>query len=444
MESSRGGFVGPLSISVANKTRFRAGETIVGSINRAMHFVDSDATLTIKFWGRSKVKITKSNGQSTSTYRSRYTFWADRDPAVNLVIYRGPVHIPREATEPLSWPFALTIPTTLPHTVIHQERVEDSFLKVGDNQAVQLPGTYVFHHDGFWSTDFEAYVEYHLEATLRDSKGHTFEAKLPVCVDAPSSPIPITDFGLRSYRGHQMILAGHRLNPALAEAKLTFSQKAQQVFGSSKVPTLVFQVTALTPSVLQLENPNIIPFQVKGSVVKERTSEVLRDLNHSICITKFTLKLKANMEAIAPGTFSNHQESDDESWKLVEYSAIVTPPVRATQASTTQSIADDKSFAGPGENTGKNELYAAPPPDVDTLLLPMDSAPFALDLGQALNIRLPGHIKHRIVTSTFTTFNIRNKHQLSWDMTLQAGGEQVIFSGKHDVTVMPRSEDATP
>lgn len=443
MESSRRGFYGPLAISVADQTRFRAGDTIVGAVHRATHCVDSDATLTVKFWGRTKVKIRKSNGQTTSTYRSRYNFWGDRDPAVNIVVYRGPIHLPRDATEPLTWPFALRIPSQLSHTVITQERME-GFLKPGASAAAHLPGTYVFHYDGFWSTNFEAYVEYHLEATLRDSKGHTFECRLPIYMEGASSPIPITDFGLECQRGMSVVLTGHRLDPALATAKLTFSQKAQQVFGSSKVPTLTFQVTAHTPTVLQLENPNLVPFHVKGALVKERTSQSLQELAHSIVITRFVLKLRANMEALAPGTFSNHEEGDDESWKLVEYSSAVLPHVNTNTAAASDSTSDVKNVSGSGERAEKRQLYAEPPPDVDTLLLPLDSAPFPLDLGQALNIRVPGSVGSRRVTPSFTTFNIRNKHQLSWEMTVQTAEEHATLSGKHDVHVMPRSEDSMP
>ena len=440
-----------LAISLAEKTRFRAGDTIIGWVTRSAHIVDSDVALSIKFLGRTKVKIVISRGQSSSTYRSRYIFWNSRNPPVSARLYNGPIHVPPNIEESQSWPFAITIPTNIPEETIYQEESDATFLKPGDPETVQLPGSYMFDDDSFWGNSSVAYVDYHLEAVLQDSKGHRFEARIPIKIDGPSSPIPITDFGVRSFRGNLQFLNTHRLNPALADAKLSFGQKAQQVFGSSKVPILAFQITANTPSVLQLDNPNFIPFQVQGSVMKDRTSEVLRDLHPTLVITRFLLRLTANCKVIAPGTFSSHDENGETTWTIIEYlhrgttrGASSPSPSPSPSEGNVQEDTNVKGEPKAAKVAREEQATAEPPPDADTLILPMDSAPFPLDLGQALQLRLPRVLRQRLVTPSFNTFNIHNSHTLSWELRVEAAGKDTTFYGKHSVNVMPPSEETLP
>lgn len=441
-----------LRISLGERNHYHAGATITGTVTRAAHFVDSDATLTIKFLGRAKVKIVIARGQGTATYRSRYIFWNNRHPPVSAILHKGPVHVPPGVEEPQSWPFAITIPTSIPERTIYQEESDATYLKPGDPETIQLPGSFTFNDDSFWGNDAEAYVDYHLQAVLQNSKGHSCEAIVPIMIHGPSSPIPITDFGVRSFRGKMMTFNTHRLVPGLAQAKLSFSQKAQHVFGSSKVPILVFQVTANTPSVLQLGNSSIIPFQVQGHMVKDRTSEVLRDVQPSLVITKFELTLTAITKVLAPGNFNTYDEKGETSWIIASYAkapqepqhAASTSPLPASAGGSSKGDSGSKGSSKADKVTRAEDPNFESPPDANTLILPMELAPFPLDLGQALQIRIPTAMKNARLSPSFKTFNIHNTHTLGWELTLEAAGKDAVFNGKHAVNVIPPSDDALP
>ncbi|KAL2206661.1 hypothetical protein CC79DRAFT_1370074 [Sarocladium strictum] len=441
-----------LRISLGERNRYHAGATITGTVTRAAHFVDPDATLTIKFLGRAKVKIVIARGQGTATYRSRYIFWNNKHPPVSAILHKGPVHVPPGLEEPQSWPFAITIPTSIPESTIYQEESDATYLKPGDPETVELPGSFTFTDDSFWGNNAEAYVDYHLQAILQDSKGHSCEAIVPIMIHGPSSPIPITDFGVRSFRGKMMAFHTHRLVPGLAQAKLSFSQKAQHVFGSSKVPMFVIQVVANTPSVLQLGNPSIIPFQVQGSMIKDRTSEILHDVQPTIVITKFELTLTAITKVIAPGNFNTYDEKGETSWIIASYAQTPQEPHPATPTSPSPASAGGSSKGNTGSKgsskadkvTRVEDLDSGSPPDANTLILPMEAAPFPLDLGQALQIRVPTAIKNARLSPSFRTFNIHNTHTLEWELAVEVAGKDAVFCGKHAVNVMPPSEDALP
>lgn len=441
---------------------FQPGDTIVGTISRQSPAVFFDATVTIRLHGRSKTKIEVSHGQSTSKYRGRFNFF-DRTP-IMTILHRGPIHIALGDPEGQLWPFALTLPLELSRDIVKSEG-EACWLKPGAPEAVCLPPTFNHENTGF-STSSEGYVEYHLEATVMDIKEGAQHAVLPIKVVPPmvasiSSPTSgrtqfINDFRLKENSGVTQSIASWHLDPAMANTKLSFSQKARKMFGSSKVPTLGLQMHVSTPHLLQIGNPAPVPFQVRASVVDRLTSTSLQGAKPLIIITRFRLQLISKTEVIAPGTFDPHTDDAEMTTTLAKYDRR-KPATVATSASlcppSYESIGhneDNEEERGKENGAHKDRSESTrvtlgdqgalkepiEPPDADTLIVPFAASSLPLDLGQALVIYVGQSSRRNLISPTLKTFNIQHTHILVWKLEVDVAGEKALFSSRNIVNIV--------
>lgn len=231
-------------------------------------------------------------------------------------LHKGPIHVPSSA-EPASWDFAIEIPRRPSPLAVKSEMKdpEASYLPLdaGSIAKYPLPSTFATKGHSF-NTNFDAYVEYHLEATLLQQGsgrhgGDNITAMLPIRIVAPPMPYPLTDFDLRR-RSAQFAASSYRLVPGMETVGLTFKQKSKKFFGSSKVPMFGFTLQYDSPGVIQLGNSTPIPFRVRVVPDGRRTSEVLQGVPQVVTLSSLDLVLKADTFVIAPGTFHPHTADD--------------------------------------------------------------------------------------------------------------------------------------
>lgn len=226
-------------------------------------------------------------------------------------LHYGPLHVP-SSSEPASWEFAIEIPTRpSPSAVVSEmKKPEASYLPPIAADIAEHPLPSSFATSGSRSTTrFDAYVEYHLEASLhQQGSGHhgdSITATLPVRIRAPPMPYPLTDFDL-CRRSAQFAASSYRLVPGMETVELTFKQKSKKFFGSSKVPMFGFTLQYDIPGVVQLDNPTPVPFCVRVVPDGRRTREVLQGAPQIVTLNSLELILKADTAVIAPGTFGAH------------------------------------------------------------------------------------------------------------------------------------------
>lgn len=231
-------------------------------------------------------------------------------------LHQGPIHVP-SSSEPVSWEFAIEIPTRPSPRAVTSEMKdpEASYLPLATADEHPLPSSFATSGRRH-NTRFEAYVEYHLEATLHQQGssshhggGDSLVATLPICVRAPPMPYPLTDFDLRR-RSAPFAASSYRLVPGMETAELTFKQKSKKFFGSSSVPMFGFTLQYDSPGVIQLDNPAPVPFRVRVVPDGRRTSEVIQGVPQVVTLSSLELVLKADTCVIAPGTFGSHTGDD--------------------------------------------------------------------------------------------------------------------------------------
>lgn len=295
-------------------------------------------------------------------------------------LHKGPIHVP-SSSSPVSWEFALEIPTRPSPRAVASEMndPEASYLPIGASSIAGNPLPSSFYTSGRRrNTRFDAYVEYHLEATLaqQNSSHHGSDllaATLPIRIRAPPMPYPLSDFDLRR-RSAQFAASSYRLVPGMEDAELTFKQKSKKFFGSSKVPTFGFTLQYDCPSVIQLDNPAPVPFRMRVVPDGRRTSEVLQGVPQVVTLSSLEMVLKADTCVIAPGTFGAHTGDDTVKHNIhlpvafagdkpVSVLKTLNRDVKGTEQPTGKEVAHQGAVYRPGSGDAKRSSTGPPPPE---------------------------------------------------------------------------------
>ena len=405
-----------IELAAPPKWTFAAGDTIIGSVGRSAHLVTPEATVTLRLLGRAKTKIVVSGSNRRDVYRSRFNFFTSIPPeATQRVLFHGPVHISEGAGagETPSWPFSVVVPSAPWVSPEAGGLVQDaSFLPltVDDIPRHALPGTFRSGDDGF-ATSSDCFVEYYLEASLQYSKGKVIDvatATLPITLRHPSTAYPITDFQLQP-RGWDKYVRSYLLD-GQEKARLSFKQKSQSFFGSSKVPKFQFTVHVAVPSVLQLDNPTPIPIQLR-IIPKSDPSIVTKDMPlPSITLNSIRATLKTETLVLAPS-----------SWR----------------------VHDDRHSVG--LFLGLEDAFRKLP---EPVIIP--SGDELVDVGALLHLRLSatGLYSHNkrlcaipwVIIPGFTTYNIRHCNTLKWHISYTVVEEKQKIEFESAVTILPPAE----
>ncbi|KAM0482176.1 hypothetical protein ACHAP7_004403 [Fusarium lateritium] len=403
---------GPLSSSALGirireaQASYSPGDTIIGCVYRKAPTVSPDASVSITVCGRTKSKMVVSTTNSNTTYRGRFAVLPER--ACRQKIFHGPLHIENGSDEQ-TWPFAITLPQYVDPRYMQGERQKESFLPLGGADYI-LPSTFSLRSSG--ST--EAFVEYFFQASLViTGQGHVErpEAMLPFALRNLSPDPPRADFGLKGAKNRQSV-STYRLIPGQEDAKLSFSQKMKKSFGASSVPNFLFDVLVDVPTIIQLDNPNPVPFKIQVIPDWTGTSEVIRDIPQTIKLTSVSIRIIATTDILCEGTFSPRDKTKREEIDLDIMSAL-------------------------SRLTGDITI-----PCTD------DSSP--LDIGELISLRLgrsspslptryrPGDIRF---SPSFTTYNIRHSHRLNWAIKGEIAGEPFGASGAVALKLLVPSDE---
>ncbi|GKT46628.1 uncharacterized protein ColSpa_06809 [Colletotrichum spaethianum] len=416
-----------LSIQLLNpQTPLYSGSVILGHVVRKSHIVAPSSTVRVRLLGRAKAKLVVDRGNnSKSYYRSRFNFWPDS--AVTDVVHQGPVHVAPGGREHQAWAFALALPT---HTNAQSVNAcggdsarEACFLRPGGRAGSAagipeqpLPGSFYLDGRGF-SKKWHGFVEYWIEAEMVvQGKSSIVKAALPVKVFSPPTPAPpISDFGLvrRNMTG---CVSSQRLLPGMEQAELSFKQKTQKFFGSSKVPTFHYTVNVQYPTVIQMGNESSIPFLLHVSPNREKTTEIIEDAQQTVTIKSMQLELQSTTGIICPGTLDSHEASKTRKLCLARMSSVF-------------------------------------PVTEESIVLPSGPKEEPLDLGAVLNLRVDalGRVLHgtsnwreslgMTILPTLVTYCVKVEHTLRWEVSLSVAGETWSCEGSQRILILAPCEN---
>jgi len=389
-----------ISLAAPPNWSFAAGDTIIGSVTRQLALVAPEATVTVRLQGRVKVKITVSRGNNRhDVYRSRVNFFTAAAAETQRVVFHGPVHIP-QGGEAQSWPFSLTIPTSPMIASAQGLSQECSFLRMTPEEMPKhpLPGTFTSSDHGL-STRSECYVEYYLETTMRFAHKGSISvatATQPIIIRHPSTAQPILDFRPMQKPWPRSVRS-YRLIPGQESAELSFKQKSQKFFGSSKVPQFNFKLHVWVPSVVQLDNPLPLPIQLLVEPAAQQTSAEIQDVVQIVTLNHIKVTIKANTQVLAPGNWSGSPHDDNHR--------------------SSANLGIELVFARLGE----------------VLTIPSAPGDTPVDIGQRLQLRLTSRglcAGDKLVSTAqylrpgFATYSIRHTNSWKWSINYTIAGEK--------------------
>ncbi|SPO03595.1 uncharacterized protein DNG_06278 [Cephalotrichum gorgonifer] len=394
------------------QTTYNAGDTISGRVVRTAPLVSSQARVSIQLNGRTKSKMVVSRGQAgTSIYRGRFSLF--NSDANRQQLSDGPIHIAPDGDKQ-EWAFTITIPSAPdPASVIAQNHQKFSYLPLGqrDIAAHTLPPVF-FATGVFINTTYECFVEYFLEAKLHveaaGGSGKEDRATVPLNILLPTTPDLADDFELVQ-RSFLCRISTYRFLQGSESGSLSLGQRTRELFGSSKVPQLVSSLQVEHPTVLQVGNPNNIPFRLLILPEPLQTTESIRDTKQTITLTGMTFGIIASTKLMCAGTLSPHTSSQTRKFGF--------------------------------------DLKAAIEKRGEPIVLPVGEKAQPLDVSELLGINITsaiplshrpfgGRYKGQLYPS-FDTYNIKHSHKLKWTLTVTAAGESTEISNEADITLLP-------
>ncbi|KAJ6440587.1 catabolite repression protein CAT5 [Purpureocillium lavendulum] len=402
-----------ISLAAPPNWSFAAGDTIIGSVARQLPLVAPEATVTIRLLGRAKVKITVSRGNNRhDVYRSRVNFFTAAPSETQRVVFHGPVHIP-QGGDAQSWPFSLAIPTSPMIANLQGLSRECSFLPLSPEEVANhpLPGTFSSSDHGL-STRSECYVEYYLEATMRFAhKGSisVMTATQPVLMRHPSTSLPITDFRLMQKPWPRSVRS-YRLIPGQETADLSFKQKSQKFFGSSKVPQFNFKLHVWVPGVLQLDNPMPVPIRLLVEPLPQQTSADIADAVHAVTLNHIKVTVKSDTRVLAPGNWSGSPHDD---------------------------------YHRSSTNLGMETLFARLQ---EAIKIPSAPGDVPIDIGLLLQLRLTSRglctadtllATAQYLRADFTTYSIRHTNSWKWSISYTIAGDKQKLEFEVPLAILP-------
>lgn len=411
---------------------FAPGDVITGCVYRSEHAVGTHAYLTLSLIGRlwneierEELDYTHSHpyrNTKTVTYRSELElFWKSQS------LYQGPFHVPDDGEE-RSWPFSVTVPVESENRFAPRGP-GNGFIppKIYSNKDQPLPPSFIPDDlEGKQSLldrlvpEPGTAVEYYLEAKLKiETSGKAVESQsILVLSIAPFWHEP----ALKKYRLNSMeferSIASQRLIPGMRDARPSFSDKARKFFRSSKAPNFSMKITVETPKVVQLENPNPIPFVVRLAALPNKISQEIRETSQTIELIRLGIDIVCET-SIRPKDRLKDKSSQESR--------------RARFCLKTGHILDLLGSARTMELTpGGQEVKL----DIGTIC--------KLKFGHRLwDVKTPeGQLTeyYAKLQPSFTTYFIQHAHFIGWSMVFDVAGEEVQVNGGDELVILPPSD----
>lgn len=390
-----------------NQAEFFPGDTIIGHVVRRSPMVTPRARVKIQLNGRTKSKLRRSNGNSSTEYRGRFNVIKPNHHG--QLIYQGPLHVANEG-EGERWPFAITIPTHVECSWVPGEM--ETFIPADRAAASNhtLPPSFEA-----CSGSSEAYVEYWLSAELvstGDRDHGTSESTLPFILKELTIEPPIIQHSKKYPHASEVI--SQRLLPEFADAELSTSQSLKKFFATESVPRFHFRTEVDVPTRIQLEHPEPIPLRIRVVPDYKRSRwgphGDAEKIPQKIRLIGGELKVKQLVDIKCGGTFSTHKDS----------------------FTTKVDLSLDRVI--------RREMR-----DRTEILVPCTSEWPPLDLGERYNIKIgyqgtpwqAGSLYDRgRLSPGFTTYNIKVWHTLSYEFRLIVAGEEITLKALRALPVV--------
>ncbi|KAJ5734993.1 uncharacterized protein N7483_000118 [Penicillium malachiteum] len=393
---------------------FAPGDTVIGDVVRCSSIVTSNADLKVYLRGR--IQTTRTNLSNGNRYAAdtKHTAYAQNVASEQILlskrypVFEGPLHIP-DGGDPVSWSFTTEITPDPPRTIYGNIDIFYGYLP-----GSTLPG----------SSGSVALIEYFLEAELRYCEEGQSGEKITTALE----PITLRHRPLHEFHefgiAQQIIerkVRSHHLLPEYRPSALTMKQKAQQIFGSSKVPEVHFQVEVFLPNTIQLDNPSFLPMNLIV-LQKKRTSNEIRNVGRKAWINSIKLSLD---------TFTivkNHGASLEAGFSQPTNSATSFPAKFVGTSSVAQDLHLEKAIQD--ANIFPLELIVSDDPiDLGSMLQLILHSDGLSMRGMRLQKVLP-------ITPSLDVYNIRYMNWLKVELSLTMANERFNLDTRIPVKIL--------
>ncbi|KAJ5547744.1 hypothetical protein N7513_004978 [Penicillium frequentans] len=399
---------------------FAPNDTVIGDVVRRSPIDTANADLKVFLRGRIQTSRsgagtsgsfpTDPAGAGTQSVASEQILLAKHYP-----IFQGPLQIP-EGGNPVSWSFTTQITPDPPRRIFGKYDVSYD----------HLPGTInTVGRSGLATST--AWIDYFLEAELRylqkGDSGRDIERKHTAIYPITLRHQPLQEFdefGI-TQQTFQRKVRSHRLLPDVGLSNLSMKQRAQQRFGSSKVPELVFQVEIYTPSTIQLDNPAFLPLNLIIAQGTD-TSKEIKNVHRTAWITSISLSIETC-------TFVKYHGASLE--------ADYNQPTNSARSIPAKSV---------GGHSSIQDLYLK-----DTVRR-MDDFPWEVSMGEGTvdigsvlqmilhtdGLSVAGRRLEKVqpITPSFDVYNLRIINWLKMDVSVTVAEETFILSTRTPVTIL--------
>jgi hypothetical protein len=433
------------------------GQTLSGTVTLTTTGESvSIGSVVATFYGRGKVKIFQSHGQSSSEYRSRANFFRIDQELFRSDYTFGPGEY--------SWPFSIQLPyvadeQTLKASGKRRERFKphDDFLSTDNVDIVEheLPPS-MYHFHGMFGRAAWAYVEYVLEATVKEAENtHTIRSAQtrtsirPIRFQPGRREEILTDYSPRSDETTLTIRSSkltapapdHPLlstttsnpsnndtrtspvpNPTTTESRTTSSLRnllTKVPLASSNTPKLTLTSKVTYPTTLQVHHPESFPLTLsitpnlhpQATTLGPGAPSAHLELLPTLRIRSLDLTLIATTKCRAlTGLW---QENDSKTVaipiaKSVPLNHLLPPLTRKSSLADTNTTKSAKT---------KTDTAA----DADTLSQTAGEA--SVNLGALTPLRLSGarlgRVQETVLTPSFKTYNVTRQYGLRWTIEVE-------------------------
>ncbi|KAF6788169.1 hypothetical protein CSOJ01_15064 [Colletotrichum sojae] len=370
-----------------------------GSVVRK-HPIGEYVNINVRLLGRAKGKLYHpgiKDGRA-GTVRTGSPFWNRPDFTVNFRNTFADVNV---RGRPRRWKFEIMIPKVTQRLTDPGEEQNEGFAVVG--HALPPSNAWKASH---LSKSLEVYVEYWLEAVMRPTQPPRYseEATLPLRVLEMPSLMPISNFELRGLR-----------------FPVSVTGPKDCCWGKMEEMHCLLSVDC--PSILQFGAA--VPFGIKLMLVG---SSAIKHFNNvlpmpKVCVTSAYFKILTETQIPDP---------------LIQKGSLFTWAARL-----------DEEIEG--RDTRSCDAREA-------MIGPVGSSEKSLDLGRVMGLRLDvdGSLNGawfrtasrrtrpvQTVTPQFTTYTMRTKKALFWDITLSIGGRKAWICSPERATLLPAAAEKT-
>ncbi|KAJ6095389.1 hypothetical protein N7486_006135 [Penicillium sp. IBT 16267x] len=400
---------------------FAPGDTVIGDVVRCSPITTGNADLKVFLRGR--IQTSRSGAGNSGSFSTDPAGAATHSVASEQIllakhypVFQGPLQI-LEGGKPISWSFTTEITPDPPREIYGKYDISYNY----------LPGTMSSAGRSGPATS-TAWIHYYLEAELRYlQKGDSGQSDIER-IHSAIYPIILRhrplqefdEFGITQQIFKRKVRS-HRLLPDVGLSNFTMKQRAQQRFGSSKVPEVFFQVEIYTPSTIQLDNPAILPLNLI-IVQGDDTSKEIKTGQRTAWITSVSLFIETCTYV------KYHGASLEADYNLPTNSACSIPA---------------KSV---GSHTGIQDLH------LKDAVRRMDDFPWevaigegTVDIGSVLQMVLhsdglsvTGRRLEKVqpITPSFDVYNLRIINWLKVDLSVTVAEETFILSTRTPVTIL--------